>query len=363
MILKPKTLKFLKQYGWLILLSSILLYSLLMMSRILQNSSQFAAYYSSLLALSFVGLAVLIGLFAKTIFKLKRQYDARVPGIKLTLRLTYLLSIMVALPMAIIYYFALNFIHQGIDQWFDVKTETALSDAVSLVQITQDNNVRKTLNTFQELTQQMASQISADPITAIDKIRRQLQAQEASIYSKNGQLIAYSSQFSTNILPNQPDSLLFQQLRNHRAYAAIETVAGIENAHQFIRLFIPVTDHSLQVENFIQAIIPIPGNQTQLANQVKVAAGQYNELSYLRSPLKTSITLILSLTLLLTLITAILFIVQTIKNFARPIKTLAQGTQAVMKGDYSQTMPKDSEDDFGQLIDYFNELTQQIAKA
>jgi len=359
---KTTFLSFLKQYGWLILLSSALLISLQLMSQILQNSSQFAAYYSRLLTLSFIGIAILIGFLIKTLFKLKKQYDTHVPGIKLTLKLTSFLSLIVAIPMAIIYYFALNFIHQGIDQWFDIKTENALADAVALVQTTQDNSVRQALKDFQQLTKRLTPEISTDPITAIDKIRRQMRAQEAAIYSKNAQLIAYSNQFATNILPNQPDNLLFQQLKNHHPYAAIENAPGTENIHQVIRLLIPVTDLRLQTEYLIQTIIPIPDNQTQLTNQVKIAAGQYNELSYLRTPLKTSITLILSLTLLLTLVTAILFIVQTIQNLARPIKILAKGTQAVMLGDYTQTIPKQGEDDFGQLIDSFNKMTQQIAK-
>lgn len=362
---KRKIIKrqFIKHYGWLLALSSILLTLLVMLSHILQNASEFAESYTWLLGLSFVGISALIAFLGKTLYQLWKQRQQQVPGIKLTIRLTSILSLVVGIPIAIIYYFAVLFIHQGIDQWFDVKTEQALTSAVELVKSTQDDQVRNHLNNVSTQANALTFALIKDPISSIDKLRSQLNAQEASLYSKNGQLIAYSTLFSVSILPSQPSNSLFQQLRQQRSYAALETSQGVDKPFQTIRILIPVNDATQQVENTLQVIFPIPDNITRLANEVRIASGQYQELSYLKGPLKASFILILSLVLLLTLITAVLFTIQTIQNMTDPMKVLAKGTQAVMNGDYTVSMPIETQDEFGQLIESFNQMTQKIAKA
>lgn len=334
-----------------------------MMSHILQNASEFAEFYTWLLGLSFIGIAALIAFLAKTLYHLWQQYQQNVPGIKLTVRLTSILSLVVGIPIAIIYYFAVIFINQGIDQWFDVKTEQALTSAVELVKSTQDDQVRNHLNNVSTQAAALTTALVQDPISTIDKLRTQLNAQETSLYSKNGQLVAYSTLFSVSILPSQPSKSLFQQLRQQRSYAALEVSPGVEKAHQIIRILVPINDTVAQVEYSLQVIFPIPDNITRFANEVRIASGQYQELSYLKGPLKASFILILSLVLLLTLVTAVLFTIQTIQNMAHPIKVLAKGTQAVMNGDYTVAMPIETQDEFGQLIQSFNQMTQKIAKA
>lgn len=357
---------FSKQYGWVFLLSSALLIMLIMLSQILQNASQFAASYNTLLVLSLAGLALLFGFLIQALLKLYSQFKAQQAGIKLTLKLSRTLALVVGVPIAIIYYFAISFIHQGIDQWFDVKTEAALQSAVSLVRAVQNDQVRQELNHLLALVEEEAPELIRDPISTfstINRIRIRTQAQEAAIYSKNGQLIAYSSQFDPHILPNKPNKALFQQVRQQHTFAAIESVEGSEDRNQVIRLIVPVKDDNFQTEYILQVILPISQNITLLANNVKIASSQYKELSYLKGPLKTSFTLILSLVLLLTLISAILFIIQTIQTMMSPIRTLSKGTKAVMSGDYSIKMPIETRDELGQLIESFNQMTKQVAKS
>ncbi len=366
--MKPifKNRSFIKQYGWVISLSSVLLIMLIMLSQILQNASEFAASYNILLLLSLAGLTLLLGFLVKTLFKLYSQYKSNTPGIKLTLKLSRTVALVVGVPIAILYYFAIVFIHQGIDQWFDVKTEIALKSAVTLVRTVQDDQVRNELNRLLALVEEERDELISDPlstISTINRIRILTNAQEASIYTKNSQLIAFSSQFDAHILPNQPSKALFQQVRQQNTYAAIESIDNMGSMHQIIRLIVPVKDNSLQTQYILQIILPISDVITQLANDVKIASSQYQELSFLKGPLKTSFTLILSLVLLLTLVSAILFTLQAIQNMMRPIRTLAKGTQDVMEGDYSVNMPIESQDEFGQLIQSFNKMTQQIARA
>lgn len=355
--------QFIKQYGWLIAISTFLLVALVVMSQILQNASQFAQTYSTLLVLSFGGVIVLFVMLIRTLIRLRKQYLSGIPGIKLTTRLTSILSIILGIPLAIIFYFSMSFVHQGIDQWFDVKTEKALENAVKLVQITLDDQTRKNLNSTQKIVKSLQNQLFITPVLTLNTLSEQLNAREVSLYKTDGQLIAYSSRENVNILPKTPPLRLFQQIRKKLTYAAIENEAGTNTSYQVIRILVPITDIQSNQNYALQAVFSISDQLSRLSESVRIAAGQYQELSYLKGPLKTSFTVILSMVLLLTLTSALLFTIQTIQNMIRPIRILAKGTEAVAKGDYTITMPVMQDDEMGQLTQSFNDMIQQIAKA
>lgn len=355
--------QFIKQYGWLAVLSSAMLIALVMMSQILQNASEFAEAYSSLLLFTFAGISVLLVMLVRTLLALRKRYVQKTPGIKITLRITAIFTFLIGIPVAIIFYFALNFIQQGINQWFDVKTETALSNATSLVRITLDNKTIDSLNLTLSVAKDNRSLLASSPFIGVSTLRTKLGAQEVALYHSNQQLIAFSSLDETDILPIPPGDNLFQQIRQKKTYAAVETLPGATREQEIIRVIIPFSDIQLNGNYALQVIFNIPAGISQLADSVKVASGQYKELSYLKGPLTASFTLILSMVLLLTVVTALLFTIQAVQNLTRPIRTLARGTAAVSRGDYSIKMRADREDEFGTLIQSFNDMIQKIAQA
>lgn len=354
---------FIKQYGWLAVISSLLLISLTVMSQILQNASQFAQVYTSLLFASFVGIAVLFTMLVKTLRRLKRNYRNQVPGSKITSRLTFLVSLIIGVPLLITYFFSITFVNKGIDQWFDIKTDVALTNAVKLVKITLDDQTRNHLKSTLQAADQYQNALSITPVLTINKLRKQFNIREAALYTLNGELIVYSSQTNDTDLPKTPSAGIFQQIRNDRTYAAIETLASVNQSYQIIRIMVPVYDIFTNKKYALQAVYPIPDQLSSLADTVRLSASQYKERSYLKTPLKTSFTVVLTLLLLLTLVSAILFTIQMFENMVRPLQTLAKGTKAVAEGDYSIAMPVEQNDEMGQLVESFNDMIQQIARA
>ena len=354
---------FLKQYGWLTLISSVLLISLVIMSQILQNASSFAETYSSLLFFTIAGIGVILFVLLKTIWHLRTQSKKKIPGIKVTIRLTLASTLMIGVPTAIIFYFSLTFIQQSINQWFDVKTETALENASALVRMTLDNNTRDRLKLTLATVNEKGLLLATSPVIEVNRLRSLLDAQEVALYHSNQQLIAFSVQDPNAELPEPPADHLFQQIRQNKTYAAVETRPGLTMNDQFIRVIIPFSDLDFSGTYALQVIFSIPSNMTALAESVAAASGQYKELSYLKGPLITSFTLILSMVFLLTLVTAVLFTIQAVQNFTKPIRTLARGTRAVSKGDYSIKMPVKENDEFGDLTQSFNDMIQRISQA
>lgn len=355
--------RYIKHYGWLTLLSSLLLIALIVMSQTLSNASSFADRYSTLLFFTIGGIAILVAVLTKTLFKLYSQVRKKLPGSRITGRLTFLSSLLMGIPTAIVFYFSLSFIQQGIHQWFDVKTEVALENATSLVRITLDTKTRDSLKLAKSITYAHRKLLANTPSLAVNLVREQLNAQEVALYQLNQQLVAFSSEFGVNIMPETPGDNLFQQVRQNKTYAALEEQPGATTKQTFIRVVLPFADLESNSSYALQVIFPISADIGQLSTSVSIASGQYKELSYLKGPLIASFTLVLTMVLLLTILTSILFTVKAVQNFTNPIRTLAKGTKAVSTGDYSVKMPALEDDEFGDLIQSFNDMIQRISKA
>lgn len=357
----------LKQYGWLLLLSSLLMGALIIMSQILQNASRFAEAYIPLLLFTLAGILLLLIVLFRTFYTLYRHYKSQATGIRLTLKLTSYVTLLVGIPVVTIYLFSLNFIYQGIDQWFDVKTDKALSEAIKLVQANLDDKTRDKLHQTEAVAAEKRNELVQFPAGTLNSLLQTLDAQTVALYKANGQLIAFSSQASDTtaspILPEKPEESAFQQIRLGHPFANLKTIPGGTTAQSIIEVLIPIKGTPPQIQYALHATFDIPDNLTQLASTVQLAASQYNELSYLQNPLKNSFTLVLTLLILLTLATSILFTLKAVQNFTRPIRTLTRGTQAIAKGDYSLTMPVIGKDELGQLIASFNEMIQKISRA
>jgi len=89
----------------------------------------------------------------------------------------------------------------------------------------------------------------------------------------------------------------------------------------------------------------------------------YKELSLSRQGLKEIYILTLTLTLLLALLSAIALAFLLSRRLSKPLAVLAEGTQAVARGDFSRRAQVTSRDELGILTQSFNSMTQQLGEA
>lgn len=339
----------------------LLLVSLYLMGEATQDSAQFSRMYSALLVINIAGIVVLVGLISGNIFRLIKHYRQGVAGSRLTLRLVVFFAILAMLPVSIVYYFSLGFLHQGIDSWFDVRIDQAMQDSLSLSRSALDDRMRKQL----KLTELMSVEIAdlPDMVSAImlSDLRIKSGAYELTLMT-NSRIIVVSSEDVTSIVPNRPSDSLLSYMRQGRSYVGLNP---INNGGLFIRAVVRVPSiDSLAEALYLQSLFPVGDHQAQLVANVQEAYAKYNKLVYLRSQLKNSFTLILTLVLLLAVLTAVWAAFLSARKLAAPIRNLAEGTRAVAAGDYSKRLPEPAvNDEMGFLVQSFNDMTRKIAMA
>jgi len=345
----------------MLILFALLLVSLSLMSDATNNSERFGQLYSWLLLINALGLVVLIGLIGSNLYWLVSQYRARVPGAQLTSRLVVTFVVLAVLPISVVYYFSLQYLQRGIDSWFDVQIEEALEDALELGRGSLDVRLGDLLRVTEKIADEVAEMSPAMVPIGLYDLRVLSSAVELTVLGLDGRIIATSSAEGIDIVPNRPSEQVLMSLAQGRSYVGLDPI-GDTGLH--VRTVVPVLAVKTGAEpQTLQALYRIPQRLDALAHNVEVQAARYKQLAYMRTPLKFSYILTLSLVLVLSLLSAVWAAFYSARRLVEPIAVLAEGTRAVSEGDYSKRLPVTTEDEMGFLVRSFNDMTRRISRA
>lgn len=338
-----------------------MLASLVMMSQALQNSELFDRYYSVLLILNALGLISLVILILLNLKRLIRQFKNKIVGSRMTVRMVMLFSILSVTPVLIVYYFSLDFLHRGIDSWFDLRVEQALDDSLELSRLALDVRMRELLNTTEKIAEELNETSDAELPFDVDQIRERSSAYELTLLTRKGVVIASSSSDTKSLVPDTPGKTILLQLLQGNSYIGLDV---IKNTDLLIRVVanLPALDIDKEAR-IVQALFPISERMNQLAESVQSAFIEYKELSYLREQLKVSFIIILTLVLLFSMFSAVWAAFYSARKLSEPVKNLAEGTKAIAEGDYSTRLPVPGNDELGFLVSSFNDMTDKISQA
>lgn len=338
----------------------LLLASLHLLTHALQHSTRLESLYLWLLGVNGVGVLFLLLVVAANLWRLLQSLRAHVPGARLTLRFLGAFVALSLAPVAIVFYFSLDFIQRGIDSWFDIKIEQALNDALELSRASLEVRMRESLRMTARVNSLLAKSEGEHAALELDALRRETEAIEMTLFGAGNRIIASASDDTQGILPMRPSEAVLMHVRQGKDYISLEPVTG----RLLIRVLTPV--RSLGGRNevwLLQALYPLDPRLASLAENVQEGFHQYRELIYLRHGLKQSFALALGLALLLSALTAVWLAFVAARRLAAPIRELALGTRAVAAGDYSLRLPVQRNDDLGLLVRSFNTMTARIAES
>ncbi len=355
-----------KRPATLILYSGLILFacmlaSLLMMSDALKDSSQFSRLYSGLLVFITVGLIALVSLIFLNLRHLIQQRRNQVPGTRMTVRMIAMFTALSVTPVLIVYLFSLDFLHRGVDSWFDLRVEQALDDSLKLSRLSLDTRMRELLKQTNQMAEEISEISDVEMPFEIDELRTRTNAKEVTLLNRQGGVITSSSEDTTSIIPDRPSDAILLQLQQGGSYTALDNTI-ITGLHIRVVVNIPAVNVGSD-SRILQALYPISAEINTLTNSIQTSYIKYKELSYLREQLKLSFILILTLVLLFSLFATVWTAFYFSKRHVAPIKDMAEGTKAIAEGDYHTQIPVTSNDELGFLVASFNEMTQKIAQA
>ena len=345
----------------IVVLGLVLLGSTYLMSDATEDSARFGELYSVLLAINAVALIGLGILIARHLYHLLRQARERRPGAKLTVRMVVVFVVLSVTPVTIVYYFSLQFLHRGIDSWFDVRIEEALDDALELGRTALGVRMRELLERSARIASDIEPLADKQAVSALDDARRLSGASELTLIGANGYIVGSSNADPIAVVPNRPGDAIMSQARQSGDYIGLDDI-GDSGLHVQVVVSVP-SGEATGEPRLLQALFPVTERMDTLAQSVESASAKYRELSYLREPLKLSFTLTLSIVLLVSLFTAVYAAFRSAQRMVAPLQDLSEGTKAVAGGDFETQLPGAAQDEIGFLVASFNEMTRQLKRA
>jgi nitrogen fixation/metabolism regulation signal transduction histidine kinase len=340
------------------------------MAQSVQNSARFSDLHPWILLINAAGLVTLVALIAGRLVRLVRSWRERQIGSRLEARMVWMFGFLAITPILVLFYFSVQFINRGIDSWFYVEVRQGLSDALTLSRAALDLRMRENLQRTLTMADELADQSNASTLQTLSDQRRRSSARELTLLGANSRIIATSVERpiddhvlgdKNELLPTTLPSDIVWQVRQGRPYVNIEPLVG---GDYLIRVVAPVRAARPGGEvRILQAIYPVEGRLSELADTVETAYQQYAEKARLREPLKTSFSLTLTLVLLMATFAALYGSFWVARRLVQPIQTLVQGTRAVAQGNLDTRLPLPSHDELGMLVHSFNDMTKRLSRA
>jgi len=337
------------------------LIALFLLSRTAQNSDDFDRLHIVILSINIAGVLALLMLLVGNLARLTREYRTNVPGAKLKARIVGMFVGLAVLPLLVVFYFSHQFINRGIDTWFNVEVEEGLDSALKLSRAVLEIQKREYLYSTQQVAQRLATTNERQVIFELSLLRREAGASEMTLFGQNGRIIATSSDRPAGTLPKRLTDEVILQMQQNRPFVSLDP---LESGAYEIRTAVTLMQRGRpEPTGVLQAFFPVTERLGRMTNSVETSLREYQSLVILRDPLKSTLTLTLTVVLMISLLTAIYGAFVLSRRLVAPIQNLVAGTRAVAKGDFDTRLPTPSRDEIGFLINSFNDMTQRLATA
>jgi nitrogen fixation/metabolism regulation signal transduction histidine kinase len=346
--------------GVIIILVLVLLSSLYFLGKAVQGAEQFNRIYLWLFGASIIAVIILAIVILQRLvwlFTKRRKNDA---GIKLTTRMVTTFIFLSLPPVLTVYLFSTLFLNNYIDSWFDTKTDQALNDSLKLGQIYLDVQTNQALLQTKKIAQNLAEIDEPRQAIYLERYLDESSASNLTLISASEKIIGRASIDIFDLNTNSPPQSAFRDVKNGNNFARIEPKQG--NQLQ-IRTLVRVENILKIASNFryLQGFFPIQKGYSLLADNIETAAIGYNQQKYQRDQLKRSFNIILALVLMISMLLALVRAFSSARNLVAPVRLLSQATERIAAGDYSQSIPVNSDDEIGFLVKSFNSMSSQIA--
>ena len=288
-------------------------------------------------------------------------------GSRLLVKLAAIFALVGVIPGVLIYVVSYQFVSRSIESWFDVKVEGALVAGLNLGRATLDTLSGDLAKQSRVAAQQLVDVQEATAALMLDRVRTQMDANDAVLWSLDGRLIATAGQSRFAIRPERPTAAQFKQVRSK---LSVEIVEGLDEAvgapSGRIKVLTLVPQNSLNLRDdpwVLQISQELPTTLVANALDVQLANREYQERALARDGLRKMYIGTLTLSLIMAVLAAVLLAVLLGNQIARPLLLLALGMRQVAAGDLTPKYTLQGKDELGGLTRSFAEMTQQLSDA
>jgi two-component system nitrogen regulation sensor histidine kinase NtrY len=319
----------------------------------------------SLFNVSFLLLGLLLYLVGRNLAKVMFERRRGLIGSKFQMRLVFGFIAVAMVPSAFLLYVSGAFLHADVDSWFNPEYERVMSDSLEIAKTYYLNSANNAAHFARAIAEQaagyglLAPDRRGDLKQFIEKHQQEYNLGTIEVFSKDRKLLllALSPKTPTGIGVS-PDSQILDQTLKGQAMTRTDPFGSAD----IIRGSAPIFS-SPDSDNVVGAVVVdyfLPKSLAKPAANISQTAEDYFQLRILKQPILNSYILALVLIGLVVVLLASWFGMYLARGITGPISELAAGTHAIAGGNLDYTIEPVGDDEIGQLVDSFNQMTTDL---
>jgi two-component system nitrogen regulation sensor histidine kinase NtrY len=319
----------------------------------------------SLFNLSFLLLGLLLYLVGRNLAKVMFERRRGLIGSKFQIRLVFGFIAVAMVPSAFLLYVSGAFLHADVDSWFNPEYERVMNDSLDIAKTYYLNSANNAAHFARAIAEQaagyglLAPNRRADLKQFIAKRQQEYNLGTIEVFSKDRKLLllALSPKTPTGI-GISPDSQMIDQTLKGQAMTRTDPYGSAD----IIRGSAPIFSGP-DSDNVVGAVVVdyfLPKSLAKPAADISRTAEDYFQMRIMKQPILNNYILNLVLIGLVVVVLASWFGINLARGITGPIRELAEGTHEIAAGNLNYTIEPVGDDEIGQLVDSFNQMTTDL---
>jgi nitrogen fixation/metabolism regulation signal transduction histidine kinase len=295
-----------------------------------------------------LAVVVLLAVLVQRVWGLLLDLRRSAPGAGLRARLLGLLLALALPPWLLLFGFSLRMVDAALDTWFRADVEQALEGALAVARDALEGDRQAALDHTRRLARNefLAEELS-DSIDESDAL-------ELSVLESNGQIAASVSADPRFLLPQATP---VPMLERARAAAGLAQVNG-QARPPHIETLVPMPDG-----RWVLARFALRRDWLSQTTRIEAEAANFRSLKYLRGALKTTISLVLGVVLLLGMLMTFFLAFAVARRLVAPVSELIAAARRIGRGELYARVPERKGSELGALGSAFNRMGQELTDA
>jgi nitrogen fixation/metabolism regulation signal transduction histidine kinase len=303
----------------------------------------------ALSTLNFVAFVVFSFILLRSLLRLRRERRARQPGSKIQTRLLVYFIGLSLLPITAMAAFSYLFLNRSVEKWMGRLPENVVErfrEQQREVSAAQNQRLRETATLLAVAIRQKPQ---AEWQTVLDQLAQTGELTAIEIVSNKGEPIARSQ---TSISERYATELNGVLQRGRHPTEILD--AELSDGKGFDLTSVPLTESSRLL------LVPHRFSDADVSDAIAGSQSEYQHLVQRQRKVRLLGLSTLGLMTLLLLFASTWVAIHLARGFAAPIKSLAEASKEVARGNLSHRVATPADDELALLADSFNQMTAEL---
>ncbi len=320
-----------------------------------------------LIYLDVVGLVVLTLLLSRNLIKAYFEKRHRLWGSGFRSKLIAAFIGFSLIPTLLLAVMASEVINEVMKVWFNNQIEVVLKDSEELSRMYHEGHMALAVQSARAISREIYREDFLQPdyrellIAAVARKREEFNVTGVEVFSsKLEMLVRMTAPEATDRTFRLPVGQLVR-----RALDSQDEVTSVQvaQAGRLIRAAVPVASNTQPGEIDGVVVVNTYVSESILSKMQGIAKQytDYRQMKALEDPIKAGAYLFVAVVTVLLLFSATWFGFYVARSITVPIQKLAEGTEAVARGDLNVRIQDNATDEIGTLIDSFNRMTEDLS--